>query len=62
MSYIKWNKALTNHFFNENNINNEVILYADKNLILEIGKKILNETIGNDNITWFNMEKVYSSN
>lgn len=39
MSYIKWNKALTNHFFNENNINKEVILYADKNLIFEIGEK-----------------------
>jgi hypothetical protein len=37
MSYIKWNKALTNHFFNENNINKEVILYADKNLINELG-------------------------
>jgi|GEM_PF-2625096 len=39
MSYIRWNKALTNHFFNENNINKEVILYADKNLIFEIGEK-----------------------
>lgn len=39
MSYQKWNKALTNHFFNENNINKEVILYADKNLIFKIGEK-----------------------
>jgi hypothetical protein len=39
MNYIKWNKALTKHFFNENNINKEVILYADKNLIFEIGEK-----------------------
>jgi hypothetical protein len=62
MSYIKCNKALANHFFNENNISKEVILCADKNLILEIGEKILNETIGDDIITWFNMEKVYSSN
>ncbi|MGQ7947157.1 hypothetical protein [Flavobacterium sp. WC2509] len=39
MSYIKWNKALTKHFFNENNINKEVVLYADKNLVFEIGEK-----------------------
>jgi len=39
MSYKKWNIALTNYFFNENNINKEVILYADKNLVNEIGEK-----------------------
>lgn len=39
MSYSKWNKVLTNHFFNENNKNKEVILYADKNLINELGTK-----------------------
>lgn len=37
MSYRKWNIALTNHFFNESNESKEVILYADKNLINELG-------------------------
>jgi hypothetical protein len=36
-SYIKWNKALLNHFFNEKNENKEVILYADEDLIDKIG-------------------------
>lgn len=39
MSYIKWNKALTNHFFNQQNKDREVILYADKIILNEIGEK-----------------------
>jgi hypothetical protein len=36
-NYLKWNKALVNHFFNEKNDQKEVILYADKDLISQIG-------------------------
>jgi hypothetical protein len=39
MSYIKWNKTLTDYFFNENNKNKEVILYADKTLIEALGSQ-----------------------
>lgn len=41
MSYIKWNKTLTDYFFNENNKNKEVILYADKTLIEALGSQII---------------------
>jgi hypothetical protein len=36
-NYLKWNKALLDHFFNEKNGQKEVILYADKDLISKIG-------------------------
>ena len=39
MSYQKWNKVLVKHYFNEGNKNKEVILYADKELISDIGQK-----------------------
>lgn len=39
MSYQKWNKALIKHYFNEENKNKEVVLYADKELISGIGQK-----------------------
>jgi len=44
MDYIKWNKALISHFFYQKNEVNEIILYADKTLINEIGQK---ENLGN---------------
>ena len=38
-AYKNWNKALVKHYFNEENKNKEVILYADKELISKIGQK-----------------------
>jgi hypothetical protein len=37
-NYIKWNKALVKHFFNEKNIGKEIILYVDSDLISSIGQ------------------------
>jgi hypothetical protein len=37
-AYVRWNKAFINHFFNEENIGKEVILYADPDLISSIGE------------------------
>ena len=39
LNYIKWNKVLLNHFFNEKNDQKEVILYADEDLIDQIGEQ-----------------------
>lgn len=39
LNYFKWNKVLLKYFFNEKNENREVILYADEELINEIGKQ-----------------------
>lgn len=36
-TYVSWNKAFINHFFNEDAIGKEVILYADPELISSIG-------------------------
>lgn len=45
-AYVKWNKALINHFFNEENKGKEVILYADPDLISSIGE---NNNLGSYN-------------
>ncbi|MBS2100825.1 hypothetical protein [Carboxylicivirga linearis] len=37
MNYLQWNTAITNHFFNEENEENEVTLYFSERIILEIG-------------------------
>ena len=37
-AYEKWNKALIQHYFPEENKNKEIILYADKELISDLGK------------------------
>lgn len=37
MNYLQWNIAITNHFFNEENEENEVTLYFSERIILEIG-------------------------
>ena len=37
MNYLKWNIAITNHFFNQENEENEVTLYFSERIILEIG-------------------------
>src|SRR5690606_20897459 len=42
--YVRWNKAFINHFFNEENIGKEVILYTDPDLISTIGE---NNNLGN---------------
>ncbi len=45
-TYVRWNKAFINHFFNEENIGKEVILYADPDIITSIGE---NNNLGNYN-------------
>jgi len=37
MNYLQWNIAVINHFFNEENEENEVTLYFSERIILEIG-------------------------
>ncbi len=37
MNYLQWNIAITNHFFNQENEENEVTLYFSERIILEIG-------------------------
>lgn len=43
-AYVRWNKAFLNHFFNEENVGKEVILYADPDLISLVGE---NNNLGN---------------
>jgi len=43
MKYLKWNNAIINHYFNEENEEKEVILYFSERIIEEIGKNNFEE-------------------
>ncbi|WP_306200925.1 hypothetical protein [Bacillus multifaciens] len=40
MSYLKWNDLIASYFFNEEMAGQEVLLFIDKSLIKQLGKKI----------------------
>ena len=36
MNYIEWSTQLYNHFFNDENLNQEVVLYTDNDLLNQL--------------------------